>query len=305
MSRCLFEFRLRNRRFLHTDVLTQMLMQLIVREKHDFAFSASERSNQNEEICFEFVVLILRIIKIQIWVRFMIIITFFVVWFLHFLFVLLDYVDAFFILIDSLILAFSFTKCETWRVCVVFTDYLQRLFWEWQNRSEFWEFFLEISKIWRWISIVSILIFETIVLLSIELTIEELLTWINILILIWEKREIRSNEIFWIILRSTKILKSISDEFELILWLRSNHFLSNIWHEIQLIQKFSNERDDDWFEDVRSKTSVQIISSNRQLIVNRVHIDCLDSSKNLLSEQSWIFFWSCVDQRVFEVLQSR
>jgi hypothetical protein len=293
------------------DILSNMLVQLIIEKKYRLTFSAIKCSSWCEKVCLEFVVLIPRVVIIQIRIRFVIIIVFLVVWFLHFVFmiVFLRNVDSVFAFIVSLIsiisvfLALSFRE-KIWRVLIrVFARYLQRLFCEWQDRSEFWKFFLEISRIWKRISIVLTSIFWTIVLTSIELSIEELITWVNILILIWERKRIRSNEIFWIILRSTRILKSIS-EFELILWLRSSHFLSNVWHEIQLIQKFSNERCDNWFRNIDSKLSIEIILCDRQLIMNRIHVDCLDRSKNLLSKESEIFFWSCVAQNVFRVLKN-
>jgi hypothetical protein len=182
-------------------------MKLIVWWKSRLAFFASENTRENEEVDLSFE-LILNIcwwvIIIEIWILFMIIFVVLVVWFLHFLLVFFDYVNAFFILIISLIFAFNFTKCRIWRVCVVFNDYVQRLFRKWQNKSEFWKFFLEISRIWRKILIfsrinrsrISILIFWTIVLTCVELLIKKLITWINILILIWEKKKFDRTKYF-------------------------------------------------------------------------------------------------------------
>ncbi len=64
----------------------------------------------------------------------------------------------------------------------------------------------------------------------------------------------------------------------------------NIEHEIQLIQKFSNRRNNNWFRNIDSKLLIEIISCDYQLIMNRVHVNDFDESENVLSKNSRIFF---------------
>ncbi len=180
------------------NILSNMLVKLIIRWKRFFASSADENLRRDEEICFRFIDLILKIVIIQLEIRFMIVIIFRrMIFHFIFIFVFLRNVGSVLALIISLIsvisvfLALNFRE-EIWRVLIrVFVDYLQRLLWEWQGRIEWCRFFLEVSFVDEWISValrinrssVSTLIFEWIVLMRVEL-IKKLISWVSVLILI-------------------------------------------------------------------------------------------------------------------------
>jgi hypothetical protein len=141
------------------------LCNSLFKNKNCIVFPTSKRLGKDEEICFD--IKLIAIIKvwiviIQLWIRFVNIIVFFVIRFFPFIFmfVFLCNVDFVFVFIVFLIfiifvfLALNF-KEEIWRVLIrVFVDYLQRLFWKWQDKIEWCRFCLEISFVEEEISVV-------------------------------------------------------------------------------------------------------------------------------------------------------